>query len=62
MLQKLKNPNSLFGSDICICVAQSQRMFENHQGIITKLKKKIFALINDQENNISYSLGRIKLK
>ena len=39
ILQKLKDPYSLFISDtIGICVAQSQRTFEN-QGLITEVKK-----------------------
>ena len=36
----MKDPCSLFGWDISICVAQSQRMFEN-QGLITDVKKRI---------------------
>ena len=47
---KIEGPISLFGSGIGICVAQSQRTFDN-QGLITK---KISALINDWENNIAY--------
>ena len=50
LLQQIKDPYSLFGSDIGICVVQSQRTFEK-QGIITQVKK-ISALINDWENNI----------
>ena len=45
MLQKLKDPNSLCGSDTGICVAQSQRTFEN-QDLITK--------IINWKNSISY--------
>ena len=40
-----------FGSDISISVAQSQRKFEN-QGVT--LVKKISALINVWENDITY--------
>ena len=36
MLQILKYPYSLFGSDMGACVAQSQRTFEN-QGLITEV-------------------------
>ena len=37
MYQKLKEPYSLFRSDIGTGVAQSQGMFEN-QGLITEMK------------------------
>ena len=36
----MKDPCSLFGSDINICVAQSQRMFES-QGLIRDVQKNI---------------------
>ena len=52
MLQKLKNSCSLLGSDIVICVAESQRKLED-QGLLTEVKN-IWILINDWENNIAY--------
>ena len=52
MLQKLKNSCSLLGSDIDICVAESQRKLEN-QGLVTEVKN-IWILINDLENDIAY--------
>ena len=51
ILQKLKDPYSLFDQMLDIYVSQSQRMFEN-QGLITDLKH-IPTLINDWENNIA---------
>ena len=37
MLQKLKNSCSLLGSDIGICVTESQRKLED-QGLLTEVK------------------------
>ena len=52
MLRKLKNSCSLLGSNIGICVAESQRKLEN-QGLVTEVKN-IWILINDLENDIAY--------
>ena len=43
----MKNPYSVFGSDIGICVVQSQRTFEN-QDLITEVKN-ISALISNSK-------------
>ena len=41
----------LFGLDLCICFAQSQRTIEN-QSLITGVRN--ICIINDWENNIAY--------